>query len=136
MITLEMYWMGRDAKFPGSLTEVVRKNAEETVRRANRLLGIYVAETGDKRQRAVASGWRPAEVNATVKGAAKKSNHMTGRAVDIADASGTMKKWLMTNRGQLALIECGLWMEHPEATPTWVHVQIVPPLSGNRVFRP
>jgi len=30
----------------------------------------------------------------------------------------------------------GLWLEHPESTPRWCHVQIVPPASGKRVFRP
>jgi hypothetical protein len=34
------------------------------------------------------------------------------------------------------LRDLGLWMEHPDKTPTWLHIQTVPPGSGNRVFWP
>lgn len=136
MITLEGFYMGRDAQFERDLTDEIRANAAIMVERANKLLGRYVAATGDARPRRVTSGWRPAAINANVPGAAPRSNHMLGRAIDIADASKSFKQWLMTPAGQAALVECELWMEHPDATPTWVHVQIVPPRSGNRVFRP
>ena len=136
MIELAQYWMGRDRAYSGDLTNEIRANAAETVRRANRLVAIYQAATGDMRPRGVNSGWRPAAVNSLTPGAAKKSKHMLGCAIDIADASKTMKIWLMTPAGQQALIECELWMECPDATPTWVHVQIVPPGSNRRVFTP
>lgn len=136
MIELVQYWMGRDRAYPAELTDVIRANAAETVKRANRLIDRYQKATGDVRPRGVNSGWRPAQVNALTKGAAPRSKHMTGEALDISDASKTMKAWLMTPAGQQALIECELWMEHPDATPTWVHVQIVPPASGRRVFKP
>jgi hypothetical protein len=32
--------------------------------------------------------------------------------------------------------EAGLWMEDFSATKTWLHVQITPPASGNRFFKP
>ena len=35
-----------------------------------------------------------------------------------------------------ALQEIGLWMEDPQWTPTWVHLQIVPPGSRRRVYIP
>jgi hypothetical protein len=136
MIELAQFWMGRDRVYADQLTDGIRANAAETVRRANRLIAIYQKQTGDTRARKVSSGWRPAAVNAVTPGAARKSSHMLGRAIDIADASKAMKVWLMTDIGQKALVECELWMEHPDATPTWVHVQIVPPGSGRRVFRP
>ena len=136
MIELAQYWMGRDRVYPTDLTDEIRANAAETVKRANRLIAIYQKATGDVRPRGVNSGWRPAAVNAATPGAAKKSNHMLGRALDIGDASKTMKAWLMTPAGQQALVECELWMEHPNATPAWVHVQIVPPASNRRVFMP
>lgn len=136
MIELAQYWMGRDVTYAKDLNDEIRSNAVETVSRANRLLAIYQKATGDTRSRGVNSGWRPAAVNAATSGAAKKSNHMLARAIDISDASKTMKAWLMTPAGQKALIECELWMEHPDATPTWVHVQIVPPGSNRRVFMP
>lgn len=136
MITLEDYYMGRDIVFKDDLSDEIRANAKTTVEHANKLLARYIASTGDARPRRVTSGWRPPSVNEKVSGAAKRSNHMVGRAVDIADASCALKRWLVTPAGQVALIECGLWMEHPDATPTWVHVQIVPPRSGSRIFRP
>lgn len=136
MIAIEDYYMGRDIVFKDDLSDEIRANAKTTVERANKLLARYIASTGDDRPRRVTSGWRPPSVNEKVSGAAKRSNHMVGRAIDIADASRALKRWLVTPAGQVALIECGLWMEHPDATPTWVHVQIVPPRSGSRVFRP
>jgi len=30
----------------------------------------------------------------------------------------------------------GLWMEDPQWTPTWLHVQTIPPRSGHRVYIP
>lgn len=136
MINESQFWMGRDKTHSSELTEEIRKNAVETIKRANALIAIYEKTTGDSRQRGVTSGWRPAAINAKTANAAKKSNHMLALAVDIADSSRTMKTWLMSAAGQAALVECGLWMEHPDATPTWVHVQTVPPRSGRRVFVP
>lgn len=135
MITLEGFYMGRDATHAGELTDEVRSNAVVTVQRANELLARYIRATGDNRPRRVNSGWRPAAVNAAI-GGARRSNHTLGRAIDIADASKALKKWLMTEEGQAALVGTGLWMEHPDATPSWVHLQIVPPRSGRRVFQP
>lgn len=62
-----------------------------------------------------------------------KSNHLFGRAVDIAD-NGSLQKWCKDNVKTLE--EIGLWMESFDATPTWVHFQINPPRSGNRFFNP
>jgi uncharacterized protein YcbK (DUF882 family) len=135
MITLEGFYMGRDATHASELTDEIRSNALVTVERSNKLLALYIAATGDERPRRVNSGWRPAAVNAVI-GGARKSHHMMGRAIDIADASKALKRWLMTEAGQAALVSVGLWMEHPDATPSWVHLQITPPRSGRRVFQP
>ena len=62
------------------------------------------------------------------------SSHLYGAAVDIADADGKLKSWLKTNPNKL--VECGLWMESPEYTKTWCHLQIYAPASFNRVFKP
>lgn len=135
MITLEGFYMGRDVTHAGELTDEIRSNALVTVERANKLLALYVEATGDTRPRRVNSGWRPPAVNAAV-GGARRSNHTLGRAIDIADASKALKRWLMTKDGHAALEACGLWMEHPDCTPSWVHVQTVAPRSGRRVFWP
>lgn len=129
ILTLDQYWMGRDKQYPQELTAAIRADAAETVRRANLLL----AEAG-RTHATVNSGWRPPAVNAGVPGAAKKSNHMLGRAIDIGDDDGSLDAWCMAHLPVLERI--GLWLEYPDSTPRWCHVQIVPPRSGNRVFRP
>lgn len=62
------------------------------------------------------------------------SSHLYGCAVDIADPDGKLKKWLETRYGEL--VNCGLYMEDPKSTPTWVHLQIYAPKSMNRIFKP
>lgn len=62
------------------------------------------------------------------------SSHLYGAAVDIGDADGKLKAWLKANPNKL--VECGLWMESPEYTKTWCHLQIYAPGSFNRVFNP
>ena len=136
MITSDMFWKGRDKQFASEITSEIRANAAETLRRANMLLERYAQSGGVCAALGCTSGWRPAAVNAATKGAAKKSNHMLGKAIDIADPGDQPDKWLMTVAGQEALADIGLWMEHPSATPNWAHVQIVPPGSCRRVFYP
>lgn len=63
-----------------------------------------------------------------------KSNHLSGRAVDFADADGKLKAWVKQNVKLME--EIGLWMEDFSATKTWCHFQINPPKSGNRFFMP
>jgi hypothetical protein len=82
------------------------------------------------------SGWRPPSINACTAGASATSLHMTGEACDLHDPTGELDAWLMTPEGQFTLVELGLWLEHPEATPGWAHVQTRPPRSGARTFRP
>jgi hypothetical protein len=128
MLTLHDYYMGRDKRFPDELTDEKRSNAEEMIDKANQLLEKF----GEKRK--VNSGWRPASINAGVPGAAPKSKHMTCEAIDLEDKDGSLDEWCMDNLEELASI--GLWLEHPDKTPNWCHIQITPPRSGNRVFKP
>jgi hypothetical protein len=60
------------------LTEEVRKNIEELLKRVNPLLKELKID-----KPSVSSGFRPPEVNAAVANAGKRSAHMTGEAVDI-----------------------------------------------------
>lgn len=129
MITEAKFYKGRDKQFASELTDEIRQHSKNTIALANALLeeaGILDCE--------VSSGWRPAAVNAATKGAAKKSNHMLGFAVDIVDIDGKLDKWCMANLPVLERL--GLWLEHPNSTPSWCHLQIVPPRSGRRVFQP
>lgn len=128
MITVADYFMGREEKYGSELTDELRWNAASTVDRVNQLLEAF----GEHRN--VNSGWRPAAVNAATPHAAKKSKHMTCQACDLEDMDGSLDAWCMHN--QEALERIGLWLEHPDSTLNWCHIQIVPPNSNNRVFRP
>jgi hypothetical protein len=77
--------------------------------------------------------YRSPEHNARV-GGAKKSNHLTGCACDIADSDGALKDYLRTNPELLE--ECDLYAEDFDSTPTWVHLTTLAPKSGRRIFKP
>lgn len=62
------------------------------------------------------------------------SRHLTGQAADIADPNGELRRWLNTT--VIPWDKIGLWVEHPDYTPGWIHFQSVPPKSGNRFFIP
>jgi hypothetical protein len=122
MIIPADYYMGRDAAYPGELTDAIRANVAELLGRVNLLLSWAYADnvrpaldrtTGTH----VASGWRPAEINDATANAAAHSTHLTGEAIDLRD-NGT------------------LWMERPQWTPSWVHLQTVPPKSHRRYYVP
>ena len=132
MITLTDFWMDRDKIVPPS--EEMRKNADETIYRANLLLSWYYHDNPDAEKVKVTSGYRPPAINAQTPGAAARSKHMTCQAIDLSDPDGELDDWCMENGKMLEQV--GLWQEHPSATKNWVHWQIVPPRSGKRVFYP
>lgn len=141
MISLRDYWMARDQHYGLQLSTEIRDNAARTVELVNQLLERAAASGICPSQRdngfgCVASGWRPASVNAQTPRAAPNSRHITGQAIDIADDDGLLDDWLLSDPGQRAIEEIGLWMEHPACTKSWAHLQTVPPLSGRRVFYP
>ena len=141
MLTLADYWMGRDATHGLELSTETRKNAALMIELADKLLIIaktrgVTLETNPATRSIVSSGWRPPSFNATVPGAAPKSKHMTGQAIDLYDPDGDLDAWLITDDGQRVMKDLGVWLEHPACTKTWSHVQSVPPRSGRRVFYP
>lgn len=125
MITQETFWMGRDVEYAAELTDEIRTNAAETVRRANLLIAMYEEATGDKVEH-VNSGWRPKSVNDATRGASKTSKHLTGEAVDLRDLGDVLDKWIDTPFGGSALNSCNLWREHNQDTPGWCHLQTAP----------
>lgn len=125
-LTIEEYLMGRGDLY--LLPPQVVVNAAKLLDKVNPLL----KEFGEDRK--ITSGWRPAELNAKVPGAAKTSKHITGDAVDLEDRNGKLKEWCVFNQDKLEAL--GLYMEDPAATPTWVHLQQLPPKSGKRIFKP
>ena len=134
-LSLADYWMGRDDRYPDDLAPRVRSNAAYLVECVNRLIGLYEAGQGP-RVWTVNSGWRPPAVNANVPNAARRSRHMSGEAVDLGDDDGLVDAWCIRATGLAGLAECGLYLEHPQATPRWTHWQTAAPGSGNRVFHP
>lgn len=99
------------------LTEEVKDNAVILLNKVNQLLDELKIKSA-----IVSSGFRPSAVNAQTKGAAKKSLHMTGCAVDIADANNELGKLILTRPDLLK--KYGLWMEDIAATPTWCHLDM------------
>ena len=116
---------GRHADRLRWVSDGVRDNATLLVERVNMLLARF----GKKRE--WRSGFRDVDSNSNV-GGAKGSRHMTGQGGDLEDDD----RKLVTFITPQILEECGLWMEAPSSTPTWCHVQIVPPPSGRRIFTP
>ena len=130
MINLHAFWKGRDVTYAAELTDEIKANAQETVDKANELLEA----AGFKSIDTVNSGWRPQGINDATSNAATHSKHLTGQACDLPDVGGVLRSWAVDNLDILAQI--GLWIESPQYTPTWLHIQTVPPKSGRRVFIP
>lgn len=125
MITREEILMGRDKISP--LNADLKANLEKLLIALNKFRLKYA------KSMFVSSGYRPGAFNEAA-GGAKKSYHMICLACDFKDPDGAIDAFCMANQALLA--DCGLWLEHPDSTPGWCHLQAVPPKSGNRVFRP
>jgi uncharacterized protein YcbK (DUF882 family) len=128
VISKQEILMNRDKQYPNEYTKEVSDNIDKLLIALNKFRVIY------GKPMTVSSGWRPEAVNASISNAAKKSNHVKGLACDFKDGDGELDKWCMTNLKVLE--DCGLYLEHPDATLGWCHLQCVPPKSGNRVFKP
>lgn len=133
MITEHSYWMDRDTRYRLEWTNEIQENGRRIVVAINSLLLIAEADT-DESWNEMSSGWRPKSVNAKVKNASPLSNHLTAHAGDVLDPDRILAQWCVNHPDKLA--ECGLWMEDPRWTPTWVHLQDVPPKSGKRIYVP
>jgi len=81
----------------------------------------------------VTSGLRTQADQARINPKATKSNHLTGHAIDILDEGLHLTRWLKTEGADLAAC-LGLYFEL--GNKDWVHMQDVPPKSGNRWFLP
>ena len=116
------------------LSPEIQSNLFELLSRVNKVRTAY------NKTLIVTSGFRSMKHHLEIykaKGVTKvplQSNHLYGRAVDILDTKRELQAWCKANVPLLENI--GLWMEDFRYTPNWVHVQIVPPASGNRFFIP
>lgn len=125
-ISVEDFLMGR-IKLEELSPELVA-NTNTIVPAANLLLEAF----GE--YRACNSGYRSSADQMRINPSAPKSKHMLCAAIDLEDKDGKLKKFCVNN---LPLLEkLGLWMESPDSTPTWVHVQCLSPKSGRRIFIP
>ena len=62
------------------------------------------------------------------------SCHLIGASADIYDPDGKLKEWVLKNRSLCE--DLCVYFEDFKFTPTWVHLQIYPPSSGERFFKP
>lgn len=115
--------MGRDVDYP--LTPALERNLERLLVAINQFRDIY------DQPMYVSSGYRPGIYN-TKAGGAPNSAHLTCEAVDFLDRDGKLAQFCLRHQGDLE--EIGLWMESPEHTVGWVHLQTRP--ARNRVFIP
>lgn len=153
MITVDDYFTGpdgvrRDQVYaaelqPDSVAKEIFGNAQATVDRWNLLLTHFYSENPSAKRRWIHSGWRPKAINASTPGAAPKSTHLTGEALDASDADRMLAIWMVGNELAAKKLgvpsyaaKIGLWFEDPRTTPTWLHGQIIPPHSLNRIYIP
>ncbi len=122
-ISREEVLMGRDVEYP--LTLDLEANLAVLLERLNLFRQLY------GHPMVVSSGYRPGKYNEAA-GGAKNSAHLTCQACDFEDASGVLKAYIRQNPG--ILDTCNLYQEHPDSTPTWLHVQTRPTVT--RIFNP
>jgi hypothetical protein len=65
---------------------------------------------------------------------APNSTHKLGQAVDRYDPFRQFQSWCLAHESELQ--DRGLYMEDTRWTPTWVHLQCVPPHSMHTVYIP
>lgn len=124
-ITYKDWAMGRDAEYPPS-PEII-DSAVDLLTRVNKLIiDIKLPYYG------ITSGYRPGKYNVAA-GGAPSSAHRIGKAVDLRDRGDQqIAKFLAKNEHYL--VKYDLYMEHPDYTKGWCHLQTRP--TKRRVFIP
>lgn len=139
LITLENYITAsgkyKDRKDSPELTEEVKTNAKTLLEKVNMLLD----ELGIK-DATVSSGFRPSSVNSAIANAAKKSSHMTGKAIDLVDDKNQTLAKLIAKHPE-SLRKLGLFLEDPDSTKgansNWCHLDIATRSDRpSRIFKP
>lgn len=126
MLTTEKYF-GQNIVDEGTAA-----NAVLLLAKVNEFLADFLDHFPEETIR-MSSGYRSREHNLNV-GGALDSNHMKGRAVDVADYSRNLAKFCLQNIPRLE--QLGLYCEDLRVTKNWVHFQSTPPKSGRRFFIP
>lgn len=117
--------MGRDTEYP--LTNELVINLDQLLTSLNKFRAAY------GKPMHVSSGYRPGKYNKAA-GGAINSSHLTCEACDFKDGDWALKQFVLM-RPEI-LEECGLYMEHPDHTRTWIHLQTRKTASGARIFKP
>lgn len=145
VITREQYLMGRDVTYPGCVTAEVEDNIAILLPAVNTFLEVALHEeipigVDEKTGNLVASGLRPIQVNDRTQNAAGDSTHIHGLGVDLQDILALGRPLarfaLRCARPGGLLDELELYMERPQWTPDWLHLQKKSPKSGRRVYIP
>lgn len=105
---------------------VTKRNLEDLILKVNAL--------GYQPPMIASSCLRSLEDQKRINPSAMGSSHLYGCAIDVSDPDGKLKAWCQANINKL--VECGLWMEHPDYCKTWCHLQSYRPKSGSRFFKP
>lgn len=82
----------------------------------------------------ITSGLRSEADQARINPSAPKSKHLLGQAADVSDKDGSFWAWCMDNMHLMEQLD--VHFESKDSTPTWTHIQTVPPKSGKRIFLP
>ena len=120
-VTEKEFLKGRELEYP--LNKTLTKNMKILLEKVNILRHKYDAPF------VISSGYRPGHYN---KIGATKSAHLTCQAIDIVDNDKRIKNWLLDNVELLTKLD--LYMESPNSTPTWVHLQTR--ATKHRIFLP
>lgn len=123
MITPKEYLMGRDKEFPLDMLQA--SNMADLLSRINHLIASLKIATR------VSSGYRPSAINKKI-GGAKMSTHTVCAGIDLHDPNGEIGKMLRANTKILE--EYGLFLENPDFTKGWVHLDTK--TRKNRIFNP
>lgn len=129
-ISREVYLKGLEVKDP--IGEDLEINVAKLLYRVDALLQAAEKDLGS-RTWVCNSGYRPPAYNAAIKGA-PNSAHITCEAIDIGDRDRSLMKWIMSNQTYLEIAR--LYMEDPQVTTSWIHLQTRPTKSGLRIFKP
>lgn len=82
----------------------------------------------------VTSGFRSAADQERINPKAPHSAHRLAGACDIADPDGSLWHWCLDELDFLESL--GVHLESKAYTPTWVHFQVIRPVSGVTIFIP
>lgn len=139
MISLEAYMMGRDKEFPP--TAEMKSDANTLLNHVDSFL--YDLGIDDLTDDDCSSGYRPGKYNVAA-GGSPNSSHLKCVAIDLSKrvrelVLNKFPKWKEIGSEDRKKLEKlldthGLYMEHPDHTPSWMHLQTR--ITRNRIFIP